>query len=206
MKTILIILLATCSQHIFALHIRDVSITNSPQNTIYISLNTEAVELYYYHSWQYHIINNKIAVEVFFIPGFGSIISPLNNHFDLPIPTTAPTTYLISVQVYYTNIQCSFLELQDGFKTRFTTRRSHTTNFLKPFSEEVYMPFPNPCNGILFIPQAEMFWIYDGLGRLVKRERFQEKADLNNLPNGLYIARYFNGEKYNTVKIMLRKE
>ena len=206
MKTILIILLATCSQSIFALKIRDVTFTNTSQNTIYVSLNTEAVELYYYHSWQYHITDNKIAVEVFFIPGFGSTMSPLNNHFDIPIPTIAPTTVLRSVQVFYTNIQCSFLELQDGFKTRFTTRRSHTANFLKPFSEEVGMPYPNPCEGMLVIPQAEMFWIYDGFGRLVKSERFQEKADVTDLPNGLYIARYFNGEQFNTVKILLKKE
>lgn len=202
----LLLLLATYSQHLFALNIRDVTFTNSAQNTIDISLNTEAVELYYYHSWQYHIIGNKIAVEVFFIPGFGSTISPLNNHFEIPIPTAVPTTFVISVQIYYTNIQFSFLELKDGYKTRFTTRRAHHVNFLKSISEEVCMPFPNPCDGILFIPKAEIFWIYDVFGRLVKSEKRQTKADLTNLTNGCYIARYFNGEKYITVKILLNKQ
>jgi hypothetical protein len=155
MKTTLLILLAACSQNLFALNIHDVTISATSQNTINVSLNTEAVELYYYHSWQYHISDNKIAIEVFYIPGFGSLISPLNNNFVIPMNTIGPTTYIIILKIFYTNIQCSFQNLQDEMKCRFTTRFSRSANFIKSISgSEGGMLYPNSSPGILAIPKA----------------------------------------------------
>lgn len=156
MKTTLLILLAACSQNLFALNIYDVNISATSQNTINVSLNTEAVELYYYHSWQYHVSANKIAIEVFYIPGFGSLISPLNNNFVIPINTIGLTTYIIILKIFYTNTQCSFQNLQDEMKCRFTTRFARSANFIKSISEsEVGTPHSNRSPGILVIPKTK---------------------------------------------------
>lgn len=206
MKTTFLILLAACSQNLFALNIHDVTISASSQNTINVSLNTEAVELYYYHSWQYHISANKIAIEVFYVPGFGSIISPLNNNFVIPMNTTIPTTYIITLKIFYTNTQFSFQNLQDEMKCRFTTRFSRSTTFIKSISEsEVCMPYPNPCFGTLYIPQAQKVWIYDVFGRLVKCQEINDQVNLEDLPNGLYSIRFLDGQHFSSAKIVLKK-
>ena len=64
-----------------ALNIVNVSISNVPENMLQVSINTEAVELYYFDSWQYSISDNTIIIEALFIPGFGSTMAYLNNNF-----------------------------------------------------------------------------------------------------------------------------
>jgi len=68
---------------------------------ILVNLYTEAVELYYYQTWQYSIDQKEITLSVLFVSGFGSKIALLNNNFELYFNEDLMGSYKLTVKVYY---------------------------------------------------------------------------------------------------------
>jgi len=97
--------------------IAQVSVSIVSEKELKISLTTEAVELYYFDSWQYSIVENTITVDALFIPGFGSTIAYLNNNFRIPMSTSQTEIYHLVVNVYYTFYKAE--NLQDSVEGAF---------------------------------------------------------------------------------------
>ncbi|WP_309642260.1 T9SS type A sorting domain-containing protein [Flavobacterium sp.] len=205
MKTAIFLLLCLLSlQKISALNIVQVSVSNVSEKLINVSLNTEAVELYYFDSWQYSISENTITIEALFIPGFGSNIAYLNNNFQLPINTTQTEIYHLVVKAYYTFYKSE--NLQDMIEGAFST----------PFSGIVVLSdstlasadFVNPINGELLIDtKIRCVWIFDINGKYIGNFKNRNgKITLQNYEDGIYLVGYFKQQRYTTMKIILKKQ
>jgi hypothetical protein len=110
-------LLCLMPQALLALHIHNIQIGQPSAQSINISLTTEAVELYYYDSWNYSITGNVITINAYFIEGFGSTISYLNNNFEVPL--SVPQNYLIVVRIFYTDNGHTFRTPKDMARITF---------------------------------------------------------------------------------------
>lgn len=100
-KNIIIVLWLIFSCRLSALNIHEVNVTQIDNHRIRVSLYTEAVELYYYQTWQYSIDQREITMSVLFVPGFGSKIAVLNNNFELYFNDNLMDSYKLIVKVYY---------------------------------------------------------------------------------------------------------
>lgn len=125
--------------NVSAINIHNVQITQINAHTINVSLTTEAVELYYFESWNYSIVGNVISIYAYFIEGFGSTIAYLNNNF--PIPLLVPQDYLIVVRIFYTDTGHTFRTLKDLTRLPFRyTRRKNA--FQKTAFAKYQTPVP----------------------------------------------------------------
>lgn len=192
-------------QKIAALTITEVSVSNSFENEINISLTTEAVELYYFQSWQYSISETTITLEVLFIPGFGSKIAYLNNNFQIPLSITELHTYHLIVKVYYTFYKPE--NLQDTEEGWFETPLSSAIVLNNSDLVNKVVFFPNPTGGKVFINSSiKTIWIFDNTGKTIECLNDNHNIiDLSNRAEGLYIVTYFNQFKYKTVRIIVKK-
>lgn len=104
-------------QFLLAINIHNIQVTQPTAQSINVSLTTEAVELYYFDSWNYSIQSNTITVNAYFIEGFGSTIAYLNNNFLIPL--SVPQTYVLVLRVFYTNNLHTFKTLEDSERLTF---------------------------------------------------------------------------------------
>ena len=100
-KNIIIVLWLMFSCQLSALNIHEVNVTQMDNHRIQISLYTEAVELYYFQTWQYSIDQTEITLNVLFMSGFGSKMALLNNNFELYFNDDLMDSYKLTVKVYY---------------------------------------------------------------------------------------------------------
>lgn len=117
MKNTLQYLLCLIPNALLAINIHNVQITQTVAQTLNVSLTTEAVELYYYDSWNYSITGNVITINAYFVEGFGSTIAYLNNNFEIPL--SAPQNYLIIIRIFYTDNTHTFRTLKDMARISF---------------------------------------------------------------------------------------
>ena len=188
-----------------ALNIVNVSISNVPENMLHISINTEAVELYYFNSWQYSISENTITIEALFIPGFGSTIAYLNNNFQIPLNTSETEIYRLVVKAYYTFYKTE--NLQDMMEGAFSTPFSDTVVWTQTTLSSSNS-FINPSDGELLMDvNVSNVWIFDIHGRYIGNFKNRNgKISLQNYADGMYIVGYFKKQKYITMKIILKKQ
>ncbi len=206
MKTLIFLLLILLPlQRIAALNIVNVSISNVSENMLHVSINTEAVELYYFDSWQYSISDNTITIEALFIPGFGSTIAYLNNNFQIPLNTSETEIYRLVVKVYYTLYIIENLQdmMEGAFSTPFTDTVVWTETTLNSPNS-----FINPSDGeLLMDAQIRNVWIFDIHGKYIGNFKNRNgKISLQHYADGIYVVGYFKQQKYTTMKIILKKQ
>ena len=195
-------------QHSRALNIALINISNISENVINVSLNTEAVELYYFQSWRYSFSGTTIVLEARFVPGFGSTIAYLNNNFEIPLNTIQPATYQLIVKAYYTFLKNDCL--QDSCEAVFSTPLPSRILVIEDFvdtqdTREVL--FANPSDGTLWVdPQIAGICIFDMAGTTVVNFRNTNgKISLSNVADGMYLISYFWHQQCKTVKLILKK-
>lgn len=206
MKALILILLIFLSrQNAVALNIVDVGISNQFENILHVSINTEAVELYYFDSWQYSISENTITIEALFIPGFGSTIAYLNNNFQIPLNTSKTEIYRLVVKVYYTFYKME--NLQDTMEGAFSTPFSDTVVWTQTTLNSSNS-FINPSDGELLMDvNVSNVWIFDIHGKHIGNFKNRNgKISLQNYADGIYLVGYFKQQKYITMKIILKKQ
>lgn len=187
-----------------ALNIAQVSISNVSENLLNVSLNTEAVELYYFDSWQYSVSENTITIEALFIPGFGSKIAYLNNNFEIPMNTIQTEIYHLVVKAYYTFYKPE--NLQDMSESAFSTPFSDTV-ILSDATLNTINGFVNPVQGELLIaPKIQSVWVFDIYGKFIGNFKNRNgKISLSAYADGIYLISYFQRQRYKTLKIILKK-
>jgi hypothetical protein len=124
------------SSKAIALNIQQLALSPIAPQSINVSINTEAVELYYFQSWQYAVSDHTITIEAFYISGFGSTIAYLNNNFQLPIDTDQPGYHSLTVKIYYANQLDAYLQPEQ--------------------QDEMQVVFQMPLKPITFLPRDEM--------------------------------------------------
>ena len=206
MKILIFLLLIVLPlQKATALNIVNVSISNIPENMLQVSINTEAVELYYFDSWQYSISENTITIEALFIPGFGSTIAYLNNNFQIPLNTSETEIYRLVVKVYYTFYKREYLQdmMEGAFSTPFSETVVWTQTTLSGSNS-----FINPSDGELLMDvNISNVWIFDIHGKYIGNFKNRNgKISLQNYADGIYLVGYFKQQKYITMKIILKKQ
>ena len=196
-------------QHAIALNIQQLTVSSISDKAINVSLNTEAVELYYFHSWHYEISGTTISVEACFIPGFGSTIAFLNNNFEIPLNTIQNELFHLNVKVYYTFYELE--NLQDTCEGVFSTPISNLV--LLPISialdtTEIELYYANPSNGkIQLSNKVDAIWVIDLMGKIVANfENICGEINLTNNSDGIYTLVYCVKQRYKNVRIILKKE
>lgn len=202
---ILFLLIFLPIQKTVALNIANVSISNQFENILHVSINTEAVELYYFDSWQYSISDNTITIEALFIPSFGSTIAYLNNNFQIPLNTSETEIYRLVVKVYYTFYKKE--NLQDMMEGAFSTPFSDTVVWTQTTLNTSYS-FVNPSDGeLLMDANIRNVWIFDINGKFIGNFKNRNgKISLQHYTDGIYLVGYFKQQKYITMKIILKKQ
>lgn len=210
-RTILIFLWILLSQQAFALHIRDISISTLSAQSINVSVNTEAAELYYFHSGQYTISENTITLEACYVAGFGSTIEFLNNNFEIPVDPFQTAVYSLTVKIYYTDLHVFYdwQNLQDEITGTFSIPLSEPQILGNQALEQRSPPilFPNPTRGALtFSNQANTICIFDMTGRMVRNLLEETRCmNLSDLREGIYIVVFFNDRKQKFRKVIVRQ-
>ncbi len=192
-------------QDLMALSIMQVSVSTVSEKMINVSVNTEAIELYYFDSWQYSLSENTITVEALFIPGFGSTIAYLNNNFQIPINTTQTEIYRLVVKAYYTFYQSDYLQDERG--GAFSTPFSNTIT-LSDITLDTPDGFVNPSHGELELDAViRNVWVFDSNGKLIATLKNRNgKIALYQYADGIYLIGYFKHQRYQTMKIILKKD
>ena len=209
MKTLLLLLLLTPS--LYALEIHSIEISQISPKTINISLNTEATELYYFHSWQYSVSNQTLTVQASFVSGFGSSIAYLNNNFEIPANDLNAEEILLEVKIYYANQQQFFNpeNLQDQWTTQFSLPLSQTISLENntEFTNENAAWLPNPTTGLVFFNQnITSVAVYDTRGKMIQNKNNETQVvDLSDLPDGIYFIKYLQKNKSKTIRVILKK-
>ena len=196
-------------QHVFALNIQQITVSSISDEAINVSLNTEAVELYYFQSWHYEISGTTITVEACFIPGFGSTIAFLNNNFEIPLNTIQSGLFHLNVKVYYTFYELE--NLQDSCEGIFSIPISNLVvlpiNITNEANEKDLL-FANPSNGkIQLSNKIDAIWVIDLTGKIVANfENKRGEINITNSSDGIYTIVYRVKQRYKTFKVILKKE
>jgi len=208
-KTLTIILFQFLIQNGFALQIHQIRITENSPRTINISLDTEATELYYFHSSQSQISGNTITIKAFYIEGFGSTIAYLNNNFEIPINSEKKVIYKLNVRIYYLNLRTiqNSENLQDQWSGLFSTPLSAPI-FLTNSTDEnpLNAKFRNPNPGFINVgSQNVSVSIFNADGKFIENKQVRDKLDFSHLPDGLYYLRFTNEYIDEAISIILKK-
>ena len=209
-KILLLFIFFLPLQEVFALHIREVSLSNVSGNAVNISIYTEAVELYYFHSWQYSVLDNTITIDAFYVSGFGSAIAYLNNNFEIPIDTSEAAQYRLIIKIYYINLSIDYADplLQDEFKAQFETPFNGITPLsIEGFSKSEPFVYPNPTDGKLYVSgNSNAMAVFDKMGREIMATRnFSGIIDLSALEDGIYFIALFGQQKVFNKRVILKK-
>ena len=205
-KGILFLVMALASIQMHALHIREIIVTRHSPNAINVAINTEAVELYYFHSARYTILENTITIEACYVAGFGSTIAFLNNNIVIPVHTERGANYRLTVKIYYTDQRVFYEEqnLQDEVSGLFYIPFSGQL-ILQDNSSEMMVLFPNPVESFLtFSKPVRTISIYDTTGRIITgcTTMLSNYIDLSNLKTGIYFVEYIEHQQVHRKKIV----
>jgi Secretion system C-terminal sorting domain len=196
-------------QHVVALNIQQIIVSSSSDKAINVSLNTEAVELYYFQSWRYEISGTTITVEACFISGFGSTIAYLNNNFEIPLNTIQSELFHLKVRVYYTFYEPENLQdtCEGVFSTPFSSPVVLLTNIANEANENDLL-FANPSNGrIVVSDKVDAILVIDISGKIVANFKNNNgEINITNSSDGIYTLVYFVKQRYKTARIILKKE
>lgn len=208
MKTIIFVLSLFSIQKAAALTITSIALSAVADDTIRISINTEAVELYYFESWQYSVTGNAIVVEACFVPGFGSTIAYLNNNFEIPLDMMQSQTYQLTVKAYYNfyDDDC----LQDTCQGVFSTPLSSSVladYTIDDISSTCDIQFTNPSDGKLLVNRKILeVYIFDTTGRIMGSiKNYSGVISLQYLADGFYFIGYFKHGRHKTIRMVLKK-
>jgi hypothetical protein len=203
-----LLLLILLSGKIFALNIHQVTVSPISNDAINISLTTEAAELYYFYSAQHTISGNTIEVDFYFVYGFGSTISYLNNNFEIPFDNGMIGNYVLTVKAYYIDLPSEHAKLQDEVTANFSMPLSGTI-VLETAPFEItpdWKVFPNPTIGKVYFPEKfNMISVYDSLGTMVGTFTNSNTIDLGNFADGLYFFVIERQKKHKAIKVLLKK-
>jgi len=202
MKTIITLLIMTLlPQQLSALHIRQIGVSSIYGDSINISLDTEAVEIYYFQSSTYSVSENTILLKVFYVEGFGSTIAYLNNNFAIPLQTNQSAIYALYVEIYYGE------NLQDTTQMTFITPLPATVYLTTQSSEIIkIVVFPNPTNGFLNLSKkADSVTIYDSQLRKVMEFKEVQFVDLSALAEGCYLVKLHTDNIFITKQIIRKR-
>jgi hypothetical protein len=212
---ILLILFIGFNQTIKAIEIENIAVSAISNQEINIRVNTMDLYTYSYASYQYNIVGNTITLEICYNPGIGAAISYLENNIQIPINTTNVANYLLSVKVYYINLQnfnCDYQILRDIKNLTFSTPLSGTVLLtIKDDTQNkiTSILYPNPTTGILFRNKnmkIDRIQVYDFKGLLIYEiENPENEFDLSNLQNGIYLVRIEKEKESYFEKIILKK-
>jgi hypothetical protein len=211
-KFMLLIIVIGFSQTIKAIEIENIAVSAISNQEINIRVNTMDLYTYSYASYQYNIVGNTITLEMCYNPGLGAAISYLENNIQIPLNTTTIANYLLTVKVYYINLQnfnCDYQIIRDMENLTFSTPLSGTV-FLtsndaaqNKFNSILY---PNPTRGILFCNKKikiERIQVYNFSGQLIyKIEKPENEFDLSSLQVGSYLVRIETEEESYVQKIV----
>lgn len=208
-KILFFLLLQMIFQKGHALQIHQIRISEISPALINVSLDTEAEELYYFHSWRSKVSGSNITIEAFYIEGFGSTIAYLNNNFKIPINPRNAIVYRLNVRIYYTNLRVlqNSNGLQDQWQGSFSTPLS-TPIFLSSSTENnpLNFKFQNPNPGFINIGSQKIsISIFDNRGNIVENKQAQESINFTHLPDGLYYFRLMYENTVRTIPVILRK-
>jgi len=208
-KNIVLFAIMMASQLSFALEIHQIRISEISSGAINVSLDTEATELYYFHSSRSQVSGNTITIEAFYIEGFGSTIAYLNNNFEIPINPKRRMVYQLKVRVFYTTLRVlpNSGNLQDQWAGYFSTPLSAPTFLTNPSEDNpINFKVQNPNPGFINIgPQKMTLDIFDNSGKIIETQKIQENIDFSHLPDGLYYFRFGNENAYKTIPVFLKK-
>jgi len=209
MKLLAFFILLTLPQMNYALQIHQVRITENSPRSINISLDTEASELYYFHSWQSQISGNTITIKAFYIEGFGSTIAYLNNNFEIPINPRKKMGYQLKIKIYYTNLRDlqNSENLQDQWTGFFLTPLSVPASLTYGTEENALnFKYQNPNPGWINVgPQNVNVTIFDANGKLIESKQVREQLDFSHLPDGLYYFKFTNENTDKIIRVILKK-
>lgn len=193
--------------NLYALRIHSVTVSPVSAAQLSIGLNTEAEELYYFHSWRYTVSGDSILMEICFVPGFGSQVSPLNNTFAVPLEMTLPTIYRLTVRVYYTDLNTFYQppDLQDEQTGQFFTPLAQAITLSGHLPEKKNLEvFPNPTDDLIYIPGAYTeISVFDRYGRKMGSYANTGIISLGHLADGFYVLLL---NTHQNVKIILKKQ
>jgi len=208
-KTILLIAILLASKLSFALEIHQIRISEISSRAINISLDTEATELYYFHSWRSQISGNTITIEAFYIEGFGSTIAYLNNNFEIPINTKRRKVYQLNIRIFYTSLRVSQNSgnLQDQWSGLFSTPLAAPIFLTEPIENNpLHLKYQNPNPGFISVGAKNVtVTILDDSGKIIESKQIQESIYFSHLPDGLYYFRFVHGNAYTTIPVILKK-
>ena len=193
----------------YALNIHQIRLSEISPSTINVSLDTEARELYYFHSWRLQVSGNKITIEAFYVEGFGSTIAYLNNNFEIPIIPRKSMIYDLNVKIYYKNghVIQTLPILQDQWSGLISTPLSTPIFIINPTVENpfnIYYQNPNP--GFMNIgPQQRTLYIFDESGIMIENKQVRESINFSHLPDGKYYFRLEHQNTAKTIPIILKK-
>lgn len=208
MKTIIFVLSLFSIQKAAALTIASITLSAVADDTIRISINTEAVELYYFESWQYSVTDHSIVLEACFVPGFGSTIAYLNNNFEIPLDMMQSETYQLTVKAYYNYYEDDCL--QDSCQGLFSTPLSSVVlsgHNIHDISNTCDIQFANPSDGKLLVnPKILEVYIFDTTGRIMGSiKNYSGVISLQYLADGFYFIGYFKHGRHKTIRVVLKK-
>jgi len=211
-KIIQLILIFGFSQTIKAIEIENIAVSAISNQGLNIRINTMDLYTYSYSSYQYNIVGNTITLEICYNPGLGAAISYLENDFQILLNTTIIANYLLSVKVYYINLQnfnCDYQIVRDMENLTFSTPMSGTVFLtINDITQNKInsILYPNPTSGILFSNKnikIDRIQVYDFNGQLIyKIEKPENEFDLSNIQNGSYIVRIETEEESYVEKIV----
>lgn len=207
-KTILIFLLAICGKA-HGLNIREVRVAAVSANAINVAVDTEAAELYYFHSGNYMATGNRLVIEAYYVEGFGATIEYLNNNFEIPADTRTASDFILTVRIFYIDLRHpeSGKRLQDEMTATFSVPISGNLLLYRAMAgiEEMVL-FPNPVKDLLsFSAPTESIRIYDLAGRRIRTFGNREQCiDLSDFRPGMYMVVVFhNKQQYRRMIIKL---
>lgn len=188
-----------------AFEIARVDITNEAAESLTVSIDTAAQELYYFDSWRYSFTDQTITIEALFMPGFGSTIDYLNNRFVLPLNLALPSFYQLVIKAYYSDYAPG--NIQDTIVSAFSTPFSGTVTLID-HTLSAAETWINPTSGELqFDPHISPVWIFNSSGKyLAIFKNNHGKIVLEHFADGVYLIGYFRNERYKVVRVILKKQ
>jgi len=197
-KNIIIVLWLMFSCQLSALNIHEVNVTQMDNHRIQISLYTEAVELYYFQTWQYSIDQTEITLNVLFMSGFGSKMALLNNNFELYFNEDLMDSYKLTVKVYYDVFDEN--QLQDSVSGILSFPILNTVSLKNALFEA------KDCNCCFEAQKNLEINIFDISNKLIfTTKKFNNYKVLEDLSDGFYLMVLQTENKRCIRKIILKR-
>ena len=171
-----------------------------------VSLTTVSYNGAGFLNHSYTVTDNVITLKVCY--WFNMTLPVLTFHHDFFIPVNfTQNNYVLVVELHnsVSVSECDDYNISDTTTLSFLSTKSFAT----PQSEMVL--YPNPTNGTVYLKNNDLninsFEVYDALGRRVKSfsDFSENKFDLNNLNDGIYLVNLTTENGNFSQKIVVKK-